>query len=174
MNIDLNQILSFLTDPPQLPKIIWIIKIVFISVSLILLPLIVFLLIKSSWVRYKYLDDYTEFFKKRPYGTKKEFKKWAKINRRLESNSKSDYKMAIIEGDDFLKEVLKEMKYKGDFLDDILKEVNSRVLPSVEEVKKANEIRNKIMHNPDFDITQEQAKNILKIYHQALRELEMF
>jgi len=173
MNIDFNQILSFVIDP-QLPRIFWIIKIVFISISLILLGLIIFLIIKASWFKYKYLESYTEFLRYRPYGVKKEFKKWAKINKRLESGKEADYKMAVIEADDILKEVFQKMKYKGEFLDDILKQVNERVLPSVEQVKKAHEIRNEIVHNSDFQFTQDQAKNVLKVYQQALRELEMF
>jgi len=173
MNIDFGQILSFIVDP-QLPRIFWIIKTVFISISLILLGLIVFLIIKASWLRYKYLDGYTEFLKYRPYGVKKEFKKWTKINKRLETGKEVDYKMAVIEADDVLKEVFQKMKYEEEFLEDILKQINERVLPSIEQVKKAHEIRNKIVHDPDFQFTQDQARNILKIYQQALRELEMF
>ena len=172
MNIDFGQIISFLTDP-ELPRIVWIVKTVFISISLILMFFIVFLVVKASWFKHKYLDPYTEFFKQRPFGTKEEFKRWSKINKRIESGSKAEYKMAVIEADDALKDTLKKMKYEGEFLEDILKKVNSRVLPSEEKVKKAHEARNKIMHDPDYDLTQEQAKNILNIYHQAFRELEM-
>lgn len=173
MNLDFSQILSFLTDP-ELPRIVWIIKNVFIAISFVLAIASVFLLYRASWLRYKYLDPYTELLKQKPYGTKKEFKKWNKINKRIESGNKTDYRMAIIEADDILKDVLKKMKYKEEFLDDILKEVNNRVLPSIEEVKKAHQVRNKVMYDSDYEITQDQARNILKIYQQALRELEMF
>ena len=172
MNIDFSQIISFLIDP-ELPRIVWITKTVFISISVILLIFITFLITKASWFKYKYLNPYTEFFKQRPYGAKEGFKRWSKINKRIESGSKTEYKMAVIEADDALKDVLVKMKYEGDFLGDILKQVNIRVLPSVEEVKKAHEIRNKIIRDPDYSLTQEQTKNILKIYHQAFRELEM-
>lgn len=172
MNLDISSILSFLTDP-QLPRIVWIIKTVFISISLVLLGFVIFLLIKSDWIRFRYLDKWAELLKERPYGIQKEFKKWSKINKRLETGDKADYKMAVIEADDVLKDVLKKMKYEGEFLEDILKEVNERVLPSVEEVKKAHEIRNRVMHDPDYALTQQEAKNVLKVYQQALRELEM-
>jgi hypothetical protein len=161
-------------NSPQILLIFSGLKFVFIILSFILLVGIVILFFKASWARYRYYENYTEFVGYRPYGVKRGFKRWTKIIERIETGKEDECKMAVIEADDMLKEVLQRMGYKDDFLDDILKNVDNKVLPSIEEIKKVHDVRNKIVHNPDQNITVEQARNIIRIYQKALSELEMF
>jgi hypothetical protein len=135
---------------------------------------IVILFFKASWARYMYYENYTEFVGYRPYGVKKGFKRWTGVIKRIESGKEVECKMAVIEADDILKEILQKVGYKDEFLDDILNSVDDKVLPSLEEVKKVHDIRNKIVHDPDSTLTVEQARNIIRVYQKALSELEMF
>ena len=157
---------------PQIQIIISVLEIIFIIFSLLMLLGIIFLTFKTSWLRYRYLEDYTEFFASRPFGTKARYKRMESIQKKLNSGKESDYKMAVIEADDFLKEVLERMGYKGEFLEDILLQVNDKILPSLEKIKDVRKIRNNIVHDPDYNLTKDQALNITRTYEQALRELE--
>lgn len=150
------------------------VKFTFIIISFIIVIGICILFYKASWAKHKYYESYTEFLGYRPYGVKKGFKRWAKIIRRIESGSTVEAKVAVIEADDMLKEVFQKIGYKEEFLDDVLKKIDSKVLPSVEEVKKVHDLRNNIVHDPDYNLTVEQARNIVRIYQKALSELEMF
>lgn len=150
------------------------VKFTFIIISLILLVGVIYLFFKASWARYAYYEDYTEFVGFRPYGVKKGFKRWSKVIRRVETGKEAECKMAVIEADDMLKEVFLKMGYKGELLDDMLQEVDEKILPSVEELKKVHEIRNNAVHDPDYKLTVEQTRNIIRVYQKALSELEMF
>jgi len=159
---------------PELTGALFIVKIVFIVISVVLAGGILLLYSKASWAKYKYYENYTEFFAYRPFGVRKEFKKWIGVIKKLETGKEAECKMAVIEADDLLKEVLQKMNYKGDFLDDVLAQIDKKVLPSIDQVLKAHEMRNDIVHNPGRNLTPDQARNIIRVYQKALSELEMF
>ncbi|KPJ54956.1 hypothetical protein AMJ47_02705 [Parcubacteria bacterium DG_72] len=158
----------------QFIAILSALKFTFIILSFIMVFGIVILFFKASWARYKYYENYTEFITYRPYGVKKGFKRWSKVIKRIETGKEAECKMAIIEADDMLKEVFQKIGYKEEFLDDILANIDEKILPSLEELKKVHDIRNNIVHDPDYNLTAEQARNILRVYQKALSELEMF
>ncbi len=150
------------------------IKFTFIIISFILFFGAVFFFLKASWAKYRYYEDYAEFLTYRPYGVKKSSKRWSKVIRRIGTGKEEESKMAIIEADDMLKEVFHKIGYKEELLDDILNNIDEKILPSLEELKKVHEIRNNIVHDPDYSLTVEQARNIIRVYQKALSELEMF
>jgi len=164
---------EFLTSP-EFSVVLSAVKFFFIIISFIMLAGVIVLFFKASWARYQYYENYTEFLAYRPYGVKRGFKRWSKVIKRIETSREEECKMAVIEADDMLKEVFQKIGYKEDFLDDILNNVDPKILPSIEEIKKAHEVRNNIVHNPDYNLTVEQARNIIRIYQKALSELEMF
>ena len=71
-------------------------------------------MINSSWLQYKFLEDVTEFFSWQAYGAREISKKWDKIKKRIESGTESDYKLAIIDADDLLMEVLDNRGYDSE------------------------------------------------------------
>jgi len=120
------------------------------------------------------LQDMTEFLTYRPYGVKKIVKIWSKIKGRLESGSESEYKLAVIEADSILNDILERMGFKGETLGNRLKQVTTAILPSIEEVGEAHKIRNNIVHDPDYKLTLDQTQKALEIYERALRDLQVF
>jgi hypothetical protein len=167
----MDQVISFLSTP-LVTSIVSIVKAIFIVISIILFIAIIILMKKTTWLRFRYLEDYTEFLSTRPFGTKAKFKRLEGINKKLESEKEEDYKFAVIEIEDYLKEVLQKMGYKGELLDEILDQVDAKVLPSIGKVKEVQKIRDSIVGDPNFELTADQAKNIVKIYEKALGELE--
>ncbi len=167
----MDQVISFLSTP-LMTTIVGIIKAIFIVISVILFVAIITLIKKTTWLRLRYLESYTEFFSTRPFGTKAKFKKLEASDKKLNSEKEDDYKIAVIEADDYLKEVLQKMGYKGESVEDILDQVDAKGLPSINKVKEGQKIRDDIVGNPNYDLTKDQAKNIVKIYENALGELE--
>lgn len=168
-----DNIVSFFTSP-NFTGIFNIVRISFITAFIILSIGTIIVFSKASWKRSKYLENYTEFFAYHPYGVKKGFKRWSKIIGRIETGKETECKMAIIEADDLLKEVLLKMKYKGEILDDLLAQVDAKIMPSIETVKEVHKIRNNIIQDPSYSLTVEQARNIIRVYQKGLTELEMF
>ena len=166
----MNNLLSFITSP----EFLLYSKIIFISIGIILLAAITILLSKASWLKYRMYEDWTEFFVYRPFGVKKTFKQWAKILKRLETENETEYKLAVIEADSLLDEVLKKMGIEGEVLGEKLKQIKPGILPNFEEICQAHKIRNNIVHDPDYRLDLAEAKKVVSIYEQAFRELEMF
>ncbi len=156
------------------PGIFLFLKIIFIVISLFFLVVIFYSLRKSSWLKYRFLQDVVEILTYRPYGVKKMAKIWSKIKGRLELGAESEYKLAVIEADSMLNDVLERMGFKGEILGDRLKQVTTDILPNVEESREAHKIRNNIVYDPDYKLTLDQAKKVLKIYEQALQDLQVF
>lgn len=150
-----------------------ILKIIFIIFSLFFLFFIIRALLRTSWAEKIFLTSLIEFFIYRPFGISKIAKQWRKITTRLETGIESEAKLALIEADSILDDVLKKMGYSGETLDERLKSVTPTIIPNVAEVLEAHKIRNNIVHDPDYRLNLDQARNTLAIYERALRELDL-
>ena len=158
----------------QFSALIVYFKVAFLIVALFLLIAIFLLLFKNSWLKYRFLENLTEFFIYRPFGVKKTFKRWAKIIKRLEEKSETECKLAVIEADNLLDEVLKKIGYEGKTMEERLEQVDQKTLPVIDEIREAHRVRNSVVRDPDYHLTPEEAKRVVGIYEQALRDLEMF
>ncbi len=159
---------------PEFRGFLLYLRIIFIVISSFFLLSIIILLLRSSWMKDRYLEALTEFVTYRPFGVKETFKQWNKIVKRLETDREAEYKLAVIEADGLLESVLERMGYKGDNFVQRLEQIDPSVLPNLEEVWKAHKTRNNIVHDPDYRLILAQAKTMLEIYEKALRDLEMF
>lgn len=166
----MNNIFLFITSPTFL----FYLKIIFIVIGALFLLAIIFLLLKNSWVKRRFLEDWTEFFIYRPFGVKKTFKQWAKVLKRLDTGKEADYKLAVIEADSLFNDILKKMGYKGETMAKILEQLDATILPNIEQIWKVHKIRNNVVHDPDYELSLEQAREVLGIYEKTFRTLEMF
>ncbi len=166
----MNNIFSIITSS----TFIFYLKVAFIAIGALFLFGIIFLLLKNSWLKRRFLEDWTEFLIYRPFGVKKTFKQWAKVLKRLETGKEADYKLAVIEADSLLNDILKKMGYKGETMAKILEQLDATILPSIEQIWKVHKIRNNVVHDPDYELSLEQARKILGIYEKTFRTLEMF
>ena len=166
----MNSVFLLITSPTFL----FYLKIVFIVIGALFLLGVIFLLLKNTWLKRRFLEDWTEFLIYRPFGVKKTFKQWARVLKRLDTGKEPDYKLAVIEADGLLNDILKKMGYEGETMAKILEQLDATVLPNIEEIWKVHKIRNNIVHDPDYELNLEQARKILGIYEKSFRTLEMF
>ena len=101
-------------------------------------------------------------------------KAWAKITSRLETGLESEYKLAVIEADSILDNILNRMGFSGETLGERLNKLTVATLPNCEQVREAHKIRNNIVHDPSYRLGLDEAKRVLGIYQQALRDLQAF
>ncbi len=167
------EIISWLISPTFSGWLL-ILKILFIVAALILLGFIIFALAKTSWLKRLWIWDLVEFFSFRPYGVRKVVKAWAKITARLETGLESEYKLAIIEADSMLNDILKRMGFDGETLGERLERLTAATLPNLKQIWEAHKIRNNIVHDPNYRLTLDEARRVLDIYEQALRDLQAF
>ena len=162
--------ISFVTSPGGIAFLA--VKIVLIIFSVALLAAIIYFLTNTNYLQFRITQDLFEFFNYRPYGAKKMTKTWRKMLARLDLPQESEHKLAIIEADDLLDGILQRLGYGGGSLKERLAGLTEIILPSIDRVREAHDIRNSIVHDPDYHLTLEQAKKLLEIYEQALRELQ--
>lgn len=123
----------------------------------------------------------TENLKVQMYGTTRPIikkseavKKWDSVERRLESDNPSHYKVAILEADHFADELLKESGFDGENMSERLANIHPGQLQSYENLSQAHAIRNRIVNEPAFTLDRAEAEEILEKYKGLLIELELF
>jgi len=158
---------------PQFYFYAGILKIIFLIISLVFFVGIIILLFKASWFRRRYLEKPKELSFYKSLAEKKTFKEWQKIIKRLESGIEPEYKLAIIEADGILDAILDKMGYSGETMGEKLRKIEAPVLPNISGISEAHKIRNNIVHDPDCMIDLAKAKEVIGVYEQALRDLEV-
>lgn len=148
------------------------VKLFLIAFSIFLFIFIIILLMKTSFIRYKYLESIYHFVVGKPFGIKKYTKEWKKIIDLIETDDPHNYRIAIIQADDLLSEVLSQLGYKGDTIEQQLEKTGEYLISNKEDVIKAHKIREDLIYDPAFQITKDKAKEIISIYETALRDLE--
>jgi len=161
---------SFLTKPDFTG---WLLaaKIILIVLPSFFLATIIYFLIKTAWIKHRFLFNAVEFLNYQPYGVKKASKQWEKTKKRLEGGLESEYKLAIIEADSMIDEVLKRIGHKGETLGDRLKELTPDLLSNINDIWEAHKIRNNIVHDPDYKLSLREAQKAIEIYEKALTDL---
>jgi hypothetical protein len=107
-------------------------------------------------------------------GKKKLVKKWSKIKLRLDTGEESQYKVAIIEADDLVDNLVMRMGYAGENMTDRLDGVPAGQLEHLEELKQAHEIRNRIIHEDRFILDKKTAEDTLALFEKFLDYFHVF
>ncbi len=111
-----------------------------------------------------YLGDVSKKIRQLKYGddvipkrTGKTGKSWEKICSRLDSNDESQWKLAILEAEEFVDKDLVGQGYKGDNFSERINNIPQETFESLEKIKEIHKIRNEIIKNPDFEISHGRA-----------------
>jgi len=102
-----------------------------------------------------------------------ENKRWQKIEQLLVSDNESDSRLAIIEADKMLDELLISLRYKGDSLGERLQSVEKGDMESLDDAWEAHKYRNRIAHEADMQVSEHEAKRIIGLYKKVLQEYKM-
>ncbi len=150
------------------------VKILFILISLVSLGAIIFFINHTSWLKRLVIEDAGEFFTYKPFGVKSLEKSWNKVRMHLDSGLESEYKLAVIEADSMMDDILKRMGYVGESLGERLKKLTTATIPNIGDLNNAHQLRNNIIHDPDYKLSIDETKNAIDIYEQAFRDLQAF
>jgi len=99
-------------------------------------------------------------------------KRWQEILDKLEGDDESGFKMAVIEADKVFDELLKEAGYPGEDMGTRLKQVTKDQLSNIDEVWQAHKVRNRIAHEPYYQLNKRDAKRAVEIYKKATEDLK--
>lgn len=168
--LGITDFIYFITSP-TIQDVLFPVKIIFILFSIFFLISVIYFMYVSSWMKYHFLEDVFEFFSWQAYGLKQIADRWKKIKKRLESGLESEYKLAIIEGDDFLSETLGERGIEGKSFEELIDVAGPGLLPNKNEILQAHKIRNSVVYEPNFSISLEETKRVLAIFETAVKTI---
>lgn len=97
--------------------------------------------------------------------------RWAAVLENVGTSSESDWRLAILEADIILDDMLKDMGTFGDTVADRLKSVNEHTLPSIQKAWEAHLVRNRIAHDgANFALSQHEARRVIGLFETVLKE----
>lgn len=97
--------------------------------------------------------------------------KWKQVEVHAASTHPSDWRLAIIEADIILSELLDKMNLPGETIGDKLKAVEKSDFLSIESAWEAHKIRNQIAHEgSEFLLNDREARRVIDLYRQVFEE----
>ncbi|MBI2474620.1 MAG: hypothetical protein HYV68_02880 [Candidatus Taylorbacteria bacterium] len=98
-------------------------------------------------------------------------KRWVRIVKHLDSENESDWRLAILEADLILEEMLDKMGYPGDTIADKLKGIEQSDFNTINDAWEGHRIRNLIAHEGgNFRITNREARRVVSLYEKVFKE----
>lgn len=100
--------------------------------------------------------------------------KWESIIEKINSANSSDWRLAIVEADIMLEELLRRSGYHGDTLGEMLKSVEKSDFTTLESAWEAHKIRNAIAHRgADFPLNEREAKHAVSLFEEVFKEFKI-
>ena len=100
--------------------------------------------------------------------------KWDLVKEHIDSEDANKWKLAILEADIMLSELLDTLHLPGESIGEKLKAIETSDFTSIEEAWEAHKIRNAIAHQgSEFLITKREAKRIIGLYEKVFDEFKM-
>ena len=161
----------YFISSPIIQEVLLPIKIVFILFTIFFFVAVIYFYTNSSYIQAHFLQDTMEFISWQPYGLRQINKRWQQITDMIGVGNESEYKLAIIEADDLLYKTLEDNGYVGESFEELLDSAQKKILPGLEDILSAHEIRNAIVYDTDYKLSIEMAKKILADYEKAIKNL---
>lgn len=97
--------------------------------------------------------------------------RWQVVLDHVYSENPSDWRLAIIEADNILDEMVTRMGYKGENLGEKLKSVEPSDFNTLNDAWEAHKIRNKIAHEGlAFKLDHREAKRVVALFENVFKE----
>ncbi len=149
---------------------------IFKIIALICIPIliigIIYLMHKLKIVSKK-IENIKNWFGVNPFlaSSSKSLRRWEEIENLLEETYQSSWKLAIIKADALIQNFLKQLGYQGEKFDELMESLKRRGYHHLEILEGAHQVCEEILNNKDFSVSQEEAKNIIKVYRRFWDEV---
>ena len=142
----------------------------FLSVGLVIIIIYLIFLIRKDIE--KYFEMLLESIAQTNEPQKISLEVWQSVLDKLNSNNEDSYKQAVIEADKIFDDLLKKNGYQGEDMGGRLKQITQDQLSNLDEVWQAHKLRNRLVHEPDFQLKEHEARRMIEIYQKAFENLE--
>jgi len=155
----------------MLRSVVTVLVIVGTIITIILVGGIVYVSVRTGQIRAREARRIREAVPKAMEPKRNE--RWDKVLEHTASDNPNDWRLAIIEADIMLDEVVMRMGYQGGTLGDKLKQIARGDLQSLDAAWEAHKVRNQIAHEgSDYILTQREAKRVIDLYGAVFEEVK--
>lgn len=99
--------------------------------------------------------------------------KWEKVQAHINSENAGDWRLAILEADIMLDELLDAMKYRGESIGEKLKKIETSDFTTLQLAWEAHKIRNQVAHEgSEFLLSEPEARRVVKLYEAVFKEFQ--
>ncbi len=174
MNEVLKTIIEILLDIREMvggfisPRLL-IFQLLSLIISGVFVWLIIYCTSRSGWLN-KRVEDWMDYLGKGDVGKRRRLRAWNQIIKRMRTDDLSNWKMAILEADRLMDDLLKAAGYRFDTADERFKQIKPEELSNAAQIQEAHRVRNRVAQEPDFIINKEEALGILRVYKKSFQE----
>jgi len=98
-------------------------------------------------------------------------KRWDDVEYHITTNNPNDWKLAVIEADVMLGDMLEQIGYAGATIGDKLKSASPNSFTTLDQAWRAHRVRNEVAHGgADFILTKKMAEDTIKQYKMVFQE----
>lgn len=152
---------------------LWLAKFISVLLTLLIIAWIAYIIIKLTAIRknvrallYPVPDSSLSAPPVNP--------KWQRILNHVESLNPGDWRLAIIEADIMLDDILNKLSLPGETMGDKLKAVEKSDFTTLDNAWEAHKIRNQIAHEGgDFALTEHEAHRVILLYKSVFDEFKI-
>jgi len=144
--------------------------------SIVCIAIIIFSLVRMREIqiheKHELDHEITEALARDSESARSQNPRWHYILTLVESPNESDWRVAIIEADSMLEELLRDRGFQGDTVSELLEEAKSGGFATIQSAWDAHLVRNQIAHQASgFSITQIEARRVIKMFQNTFEEL---
>lgn len=97
--------------------------------------------------------------------------RWREIEELVNSDTPGNWRLAVLEADIMLDDLVKRMGYLGDTLGERLRSIDSATFRTLNQAWEAHRVRNQIAHEgSDFVLSQREARRVIGLFQQVFQE----
>ena len=143
-----------------------------IIIALLLFAGIIYVTIRIRQIRREEKEQDGEIIVAKGTAEKKR-EKWNRLVDLASSENESDWRLAILEADTMLDDMVDVMGYKGEGLGEKLKQIEKSDFNTLDKAWDAHKIRNIIAHaGSDYVLTKREVRRVIDLYKQVFEEFE--
>lgn len=140
-------------------------------IGLVLLALIFWVKLRGAEVHHKEHELFAPIHVEETEAKEKAMQ-WKIVLNHLASANPAEWKLAILEADNMLDEILEDNGYQGESLGEKLKSMNPGELKSYQDVWDAHKVRNQVAHEGSaMDFSRKIARDTINKYEKVFKEL---
>ena len=97
--------------------------------------------------------------------------RWQKIQEQTAGETEGNWRLAILEADIMLAELLDTQGYRGETMADKMRSVNRAQFNTIDSAWEAHRFRNRVAHeSSEFTLTNREVRRIISLYERVFKE----